>query len=93
MFEDCDSLTAIPALPALELADSCYYSMFADCSNVKLESNSTEDCIYVYRIPMNGVGVDNDSYSPTYGMFEDSSGSSVSPTINTAYYTNATIVY
>ena len=34
MFQNCSSLTAAPALPATELANSCYRQMFRGCTGL-----------------------------------------------------------
>jgi hypothetical protein len=34
MFRKCTSLTQAPALPAITLANSCYYYMFRDCNKL-----------------------------------------------------------
>lgn len=35
LFNGCDSLTKAPVLPAITLADSCYYCMFLGCRSLK----------------------------------------------------------
>jgi len=35
MFLNCTSLIQAPELPATELKDKCYYSMFLGCSNLR----------------------------------------------------------
>jgi hypothetical protein len=34
MFEDCKALQVAPELPAVELADCCYHSMFMYCNSI-----------------------------------------------------------
>ena len=85
------SLTTAPALPATTLADGCYKSMFYNCTKIKISTTKTGSYQTAYRVPTVGTGVTNTNallnmFSSTGGTFTDT------PTINTTYYTENTIV-
>lgn len=94
MYNNCTSLTKIPALPALDLSatEECYHSLFKGCTSLKFSTTQTAECPNAYRIPVEGTGtigttsLDNMFYG-TSGPYTDN------PSMNTTYYTNATIIY
>ncbi len=89
MFDDCTSLTSIPSLHALNLEERCYFEMFYNCSSIKLSETQTGEYQTPYRIPTNGVGVDNTS--TMINMFINTGGTFTgTPTINTTYYLSNT---
>ena len=91
MFFDCTSLTTIPKLPATTLATSCYNMMFYNCTKIKISTTKTGSYQTAYRVPTVGTGV-TASNALTY-MFVLTGGTFTgTPTINTTYYTENTIV-
>ena len=52
LFSGCTALSTAPELPAMTLADNCYYGMFADCSSLtqapKLPAQTLKDRCYSY---------------------------------------------
>ena len=91
MFYNCTSLTTAPALPATTLAYACYTTMFTGCTKIKLSATKTGAYVNTYRVPKVGTGTTAESalvdmFSSTGGTFTDT------PTINTTYYTENTIV-
>lgn len=52
LFNGCTALTTAPELPAMTLADNCYYGMFYDCSSLttapKLPAQTLKDRCYSY---------------------------------------------
>ena len=91
MFFGCTGLTTAPALPATTLANYCYYGMFNGCTKIKLSTTKTGSYVNEYRVPTVGTGKDNTNtmgsmFSSTGGTFKGT------PTINTTYYTENTIV-
>lgn len=90
MFSSCTQLKSIPALPATTLAEECYRGMFSH-SGPKFATASSSTYPNAYRIPTTGTGTTatdalTDMFSFTGGSFEGT------PSINTTYYTDATIV-
>ena len=91
MFYGCSSLTTIPSLPATTLAFICYSNMFNGCTKIKLSTTKIGNYQTTYRIPTVGTGVD--AASALNNMFDSTGGTFAStPTINTTYYTENTIV-
>ena len=91
MFSGCASLTSIPALPATTLAEECYGYMFQLCSSLKFALTPSTGMSNAYRIPASGTGTT--ASGALTGMFFGTSGTFTGdPSINTTYYTNATIV-
>ena len=91
MFYGCTSLTTAPALPATTLFSSCYYSMFYGCTMIKLSTTKTGGYVSEYRVPTVGTGID--STNTMFNMFLGTGGTFTgTPTINTTYYTENTIV-
>ena len=91
MFYGCTSLTTVPALPATTLAASCYNGMFRGCTKIKLSTTKTGSYQTAYSVPTVGTGVTasgdlNNMFTGTGGTFANT------PTINTTYYTENTIV-
>lgn len=98
MFNGCKYLSTIPALPATKLPSMCYYGMFDDAANytlakwggLQISETQTTECPNEYRLPSSGTIT---SYVSSSGreslayMFN-----TITPTINTTYYTNATVV-
>lgn len=52
LFSGCTALSTAPELPAMTLADNCYYGMFADCSSLtqapQLPAQTLKDRCYSY---------------------------------------------
>ena len=52
LFYECTALTQAPELPAMTLADKCYFGMFADCSSLtqapELPAETLKDRCYCY---------------------------------------------
>lgn len=91
MFYGCSSLTTVPSLPATTLAFICYSNMFNGCTKIKLSTTKIGNYQTAYRIPTVGTGVD--AASALNNMFVNTGGTFVgTPTINTTYYTENTIV-
>ena len=91
MFSGCTALTSVPALPATTLAENCYGYMFQLCSSLKFALTPSTGMSNAYRIPASGTGTT--ASGALTGMFFETSGTFTSdPSINTTYYTNATIV-
>lgn len=91
MFEGCTSLTQIPELPATSLTHQCYVYMFKNCSSLKFSETQTAECPNPYRIPIEGTGTVGTQ--SLHEMFQNTGGTFTgTPSINTTYYTNATIV-
>ena len=91
MFYGCASLTTVPSLPAIKLADFCYATMFYNCTKIKLSTTKTGNYQTAYRVPTVGTGTTN--ATALYNMFNNTGGTFKStPTINTTYYTENTIV-
>ena len=91
MFNGCTSLVTAPALPATTLADSCYSYMFYNCSKIKISTTKVGSYINDYRVPIVGTGIVStnsltDMFTGTGGTFKGT------PTINTTYYTENTVV-
>ena len=91
MFYNCISLTTIPSLPATTLFDKCYQDMFRDCGKIKISTTNVGSYNNTYRVPTVGTGVTatdafTDMFTGTGGAFAGT------PTINTTYYTENTIV-
>lgn len=85
MFAACVRLQSLPILPATELESGCYGGMFGYCQHIKL--SEVEGGIYTkpYRIPTDGVGIDDEGALNM--MFYGTGGSFTgTPTINTTYY-------
>ena len=92
MFWNCTSLTSIPELPATTLDNACYRNLFDGCTSLKFSETQTEECPNQYRIPIEGTGVDQSGVALSF-MFNNTSGTfTASPSINTTYYTNATVI-
>ena len=85
MFQDCTNLTQAPALPATTLAAHCYYSMFLDCTSLKLSSTKTDEYTQEYRIPFSGNGT-TASNALTNMFFSTGGTFTGTPSINTTYY-------
>ena len=65
--------------------------MFYGCTKIKLSTTKTGNYQTAYRVPTSGTGVD--STSALTNMFSSTGGTFVgTPTINTTYYTENTIV-
>ncbi len=92
MFQMCGTaFKGIPELPATQLASQCYYQMFYGCAGLKFATASGTGVTTAYRIPSSGIGT-TAQYAMT-DMFKNTGGSfKGTPSINTTYYTNATIV-
>ena len=91
MFNSCTSLTTAPALPATTLASGCYDSMFNGCSRIKISTTKVGSYNNEYRVPTVGTGID--SANTMVNMFNNTGGTFTgTPTINTTYYTENTIV-
>ena len=91
MFLNCTSLVTTPALPATTLADYCYGNMFRNCGKIKISTTNVGSYNNTYRVPFAGTGtvVSNsltDMFTGTGGTFKGT------PTINTTYYTENTVV-
>lgn len=89
MFDYCYSLTQIPALPEdSTFGNYCCQYMFEGCSSLKFSETQTEECPNPYPIygAYSSMGSFNYMFSGTRGSF------SGTPTLNTTYYTNATVV-
>ena len=74
MFEGCTSLTTAPELPALTLAECCYWAMFKDCT--KLESVTMLaidgfDKIYCLTDWLNNAGTDTSVNWKTLKILSD----------------------
>ena len=85
MFENCTSLTQVPALPATTLVTNCYEGMFNGCTCLKLSATQTGEYTQEYRIPSSGTGTTatdalTDMFTSTGGTFPGT------PEINTTYY-------
>ena len=93
MFNECVNLEELPALPIqTKLPASCYASMFAGCTKIKISQTQTGDYVTPYRIPTTGTGTVAGSGQFT-DMFKNTGGSFKStPTINTTYYTSNTVI-
>ena len=84
-------LTILPKLPATTLPQACYAYMFQQCSNIKLSTTQTWDYQTAYRIPTTwtgsawSYGLDG-MFTSTWWTFTGT------PSINTTYYTNNTLV-
>ena len=93
MFEGCVNLMQIPALPALAMASYCYVGMFLQCTSLKISETQTEECPNAYIIPIEGTGTASGTTGPLTNMFRETSGTFTgTPSLNTIYYTNATII-
>ena len=91
MLKGCTSLTTVPALPATTLATSCYDGMFYGCSRIKISTTKVGSYNNEYRVPTVGTGIDNGN--SLLNMFILTGGTFTgTPTINTTYYTENTIV-
>ena len=90
-FYGCTSLTTVPALPATNLVGACYKYMFRNCTKIKLSTTKIGSYQTAYRLPTAGTGVVlSDSL---LSMFFNTGGTFTgTPTINTTYYTENTIV-
>ena len=91
MFQNCSSLVTTPALPATKLANACYQNMFYNCTKIRLSATKTGSYQTAYRVPTVGTGVT--ATNALLNMFTSTGGTFKStPTINTTYYTENTIV-
>lgn len=85
-FRNCSALITAPALPANNLAEYCYNSMFNGCTNLKISTTQSGIYQYAWRIPESGtisstyLGWNTDMFKNTGGTFTGN------PTINTTYY-------
>ena len=91
MFFGCISLVTAPALPATTLANNCYSNMFYNCGKIKISTTNVGSYTNVYKVPFAGTGTEAtdsllDMFTGTGGTFTGT------PTINTTYYTENTIV-
>lgn len=91
MYANCGKLQVLPALPALNMAEACYASMFgADSgfpSSIKLSETQTGLYVNEFRIPSSGVGDDTGASGWNDGMFVGSTGTFTGdPQLNTTYY-------
>lgn len=85
MFRSCISLIQVPALPAITLADHCYYYMFYGCTSLKLSSVKTDEYTQEYRIPSSNTGTT--ASNALTRMFTSTGGTFTgTPEINTTYY-------
>ena len=91
MFKGCEALTQIPELPATNLTSDCYSGMFDGCTSLKFSTTKTAECPNEYRIPYSGTGT-TASNALFYMFFRTSGTFTGDPSINTTYYTNATVV-
>ena len=92
MFYKCANLITLPTLPATTLTDCCYASMFDSCTNIKLSTTQTDEYNTPYRIPSSGTGIS--AKNALAYMFGITGGTFTgTPSINTTYYTQNTIVY
>ena len=52
LFRDCDDLTEAPELPAMKLAERCYWGMFSGCTSLNeapvLPATELADCCYYF---------------------------------------------
>ena len=91
IFNRCSSLMEVPELPATVMQSSCYYGMFNKCSALKFSTTQTAECPNAYRIPVSGSGTTATDWNKF--MFNETGGTFTgNPTIDTTYYTNATVV-
>ena len=91
MFSGCRSLVTAPTLPAIMLANFCYSSMFYNCGKIKISTTNVGSYNNTYRVPFAGTGIVGtnslaDMFTGTGGTFKGT------PTINTTYYTENTVV-
>ena len=86
MFYGCTSLTEIPRLLATYLPSSCYGAMFQSCSSLKLSETRGNGYNIPYRIPTQGTGTKEDTYSIN-AMFDKTGGTFTgTPELNKTYY-------
>jgi hypothetical protein len=69
MFIGCTGITSLPALPAMNLAENCYYQMFRDCTSLtrlaELPATNLANSCYAYmfynctgiKLNTNGLGM------------------------------------
>lgn len=87
MFAGCTSLVTLSRLYSTDIADSCYKSMYASCSNLKL--SYVQDGIYQYPFRIPDAGTGTAEWEALYSMFYGTGGTwSGTPQINTTYYTD-----
>ena len=91
MFRNCASLVTVPALPATTLPANCYNNMFQNCGKIKISTTKVGSYINEYRVPTVGTGIVGTNslanmFIGTGGTFKGT------PTINTTYYTENTVV-
>lgn len=93
MFSQCTKLAKLPNLAVTSLPNYCYQSMFSGCTSIKMSTSRNTFLGYKneYRIPKTGTGTSGtDSLA---AMFGNTGGTFTgTPSINTTYYTNATLV-
>lgn len=90
-FYKCTSLKQLPALLALSLGHNCYRGMFSSCYNMDTRDSYSADYPNAYRVPIIGTGT-VDSSDTLAGMLPNGFVGGITPTINTTYYTNATVI-
>ena len=80
-----------PELPSTTLASGCYSNMLKGCTKIKLSTTKIGSYQTPYRVPKTGTGVT--ATGALTDMFVGTGGTFVgTPTINTTYYTENTIV-
>lgn len=85
MFDGCTELRTLPKLKALALKSSCYSSMFAGCTKIKVSTEQDAEYSVPFRIPAEGTGTGNASM--TFKMFDGTGGPFTgAPSPNVTYY-------
>ena len=79
LFQDCESLTKAPELPATILEAGCYYGMFSGCSSLKeVRISATETATNALHIWLYGVSATGDFYcDPNATIFPTDSVSGI----------------
>ena len=92
MFYGCSSLITIPGIVATTMLNYSCRGMFQGCSLLKFSQTQRTECPNKYRIPTKGTGTVSTPQA-LQDMFLYTSGTFTgTPSINTTYYTNATVV-
>ena len=84
-----DPILTLPSLPATEMKENCYKYMFAGCNQVGLSDTQTGSYQNAYRIPASGTGIT--ASGDLTNIFFGAGGTVSNPSLNTTYYTNATV--
>ena len=97
MFINCENLRQIPLIPQAEFYKQSCKWMFGGCSSIKFSATQTAQCPNPYPIfGTNHYNVETSSVQyPLYEMLSASTNTDKdiwTPTLNTTYYTNATII-